>query len=142
MKHLGRSLVPIVLLSAAVSPACAPRATALPTPPASYIGYVANEASDVVSRILFSPSSGIAVQRRVGVGAMGRIEGPHGVAVSPDGSSWFVSLAHGSPNGRVARYSAAGDTLVARVTVGLFPESITLTPDGRYLFVANSDLQG
>ena len=40
------------------------------------------------------------VEREIDTGVMPvEIDGPHGLAISPDGQSFFVSLAHGLPNG-------------------------------------------
>jgi DNA-binding beta-propeller fold protein YncE len=70
------------------------------------------------------------------------VDGPHGLTVSPDGSSWFVSLAHGTPYGRVWKYVAGADTAAGRVELGLFPASMATTPDGQFLYVVNFNLHG
>ena len=36
----------------------------------------------------------------------------------------------------------SGDSLVGRAQVELFPTTISLTPDGQFAFVANSDFHG
>jgi DNA-binding beta-propeller fold protein YncE len=105
----------------------------------AYSAYIANEASDLVTRVVFTPGGGLFVQDNTGVGSPGRIVGPHSVATAPDGRQWFVSLSHGVPTGRLARYSVAGDTLLGSVAVGRFPETIAIAPDGQYLFVTNRD---
>jgi DNA-binding beta-propeller fold protein YncE len=105
--------------------------------------YVANESSDVVSRVAFRPGRGLEVERRTQVGLMiADIDGPHGLAVSPDGRFWYVSLAHGTPFGRVLKYAADADTIAGRVELGHFPASMTTTPDGVFLYVVNFNLYG
>ena len=60
------------------------------TPEANYWVYVANEASDAVSRVRFGPD-GLVVERSIEVGIRpADIDGAHGVTVSPDGIYWYV----------------------------------------------------
>ena len=110
---------------------------------ATYWLYVANESADLVSRVAFTPASGVRVAGDVPVGIMpADIDGPHGLAVAPDGRAWFVSVAHGTPNGRVWKYTAGVDTAAGRVELGNFPASMTTTADGQFLYVANFNLHG
>jgi DNA-binding beta-propeller fold protein YncE len=105
--------------------------------------YVANESSDLVSRVAFKPGEGARVDGNVPVGMMpADVDGPHGLTVSPDGNSWFVSMAHGTPFGRVWKYAAGADTAAGRVELGLFPASMAMTPDGQFLYVVNFNLHG
>lgn len=107
-----------------------------------YWVYVADEASDAVSRVRFDKDS-IVVDRTIPVGIMpADLDGPHGLAISPDGRSWYVTTAHGTPYGRLWRYRTGSDVLVDSVQLGLFPATIGLTPDGTLAFVANFDLHG
>jgi len=144
------SIVPLLL--AAVLWACGSRAPGAGGGPSvaestladrTYYVYVANESSDIVSKVAFAPSVGAWVEREIEVGLMlADLDAPHGLAVSPGGAYWFVSLAHGTPFGSVWKYSTAGDTLVGRVQLGRFPASMGLTPDGAFLFVSNFNLHG
>jgi YVTN family beta-propeller protein len=68
-------------------------------------------------------------------------DGPHNLAVAPDGRSYYVSVAHGTPFGTLWKLNQA-DAVVARAQTELFPTTIALTPDGQYAFVANSDFHG
>jgi DNA-binding beta-propeller fold protein YncE len=105
--------------------------------------YVANESSDLVSRVAFTPGVGARVDSNVPVGILpADVDGPHGLVVSPDGSSWFVSVAHGTPFGRVWKYMTGADTVAGRVELGLFPASMATTPDGQFLYVVNFNLHG
>lgn len=116
-----------------------PAAAAQPT----YRAYVANESSDIVSRVAFTPGAGIVVEKEIPVGLMpGDNDGAHGLAVSPDGRFWYVTIAHGTPFGYVWKFAAGPDTLVGRAELGLFPATMGLTPDGQFLLAANFNLHG
>ncbi len=105
---------------------------------ASYHVYVANESSDVVSRVRFVPGEGAEVEKSIPVGVMpGDLDGAHGLAVAPDGGSWYLTTAHGSPYGRLWRFRTGSDEVVGVDTLGLFPATIGLTPDGSEAFVVN-----
>lgn len=111
-------------------------------PQANYWVYVANEASDAVSRVRFGPD-GLVVERSIEVGMRpADIDGAHGVTVSPDGLFWYVSVAHGMPFGEVWKFTAGSDQLVGKTAVGMFPATMAVTPDGLSLFVVNFNLHG
>ena len=85
--------------------------TMAPPPPspaaASYWVYVANESSDVVSRVRFGPDGAIE-EKTIGVGIKpADLDGAHGLSVSPTGDFWYLSLAHGTPYGMVWQFRAA-----------------------------------
>jgi DNA-binding beta-propeller fold protein YncE len=104
--------------------------------------YVSSEAGVVVTRVEVGPG-GWRVVREIPVGLMVTdLDGPHNVAVSPDGRFWYVSLAHGTPFGAVWKYATGSDSLLGRVQVGMFPTTIGLSPDGAWAFVPNSDFHG
>lgn len=108
-----------------------------------YRVYVANESSDLVSRVLFTPGQGLRVEKEIPVGIMpADNDGAHGIAVSPDGKYWYVTIAHGTPYGYLWRFHAGPDTLVDRATLGLFPATMGMTPDGQFVFVSNFNLHG
>lgn len=109
----------------------------------AYRVYVANESSDLVSRVAFTPGAGAVVEKEIPVGIMpGDIDGAHGITTSPDGEHWYVSIAHGTPYGYVWKFHAGPDTLVARTRLGLFPATMGATPGGEFLLVANFNLHG
>ena len=111
-------------------------------PDANYWVFVANESSDLVSLVRFGPD-GAAVEDDLQVGIMpADLDGAHGVRVSPNGRRVFVSLAHGTPFGKLWSYDTANGELVDSVSVGLFPATIAVTPDGGMGFVANFNLHG
>ncbi|MEX1258354.1 MAG: YncE family protein [Gemmatimonadota bacterium] len=122
------------------------RPSPVPDAPASaleYRLYVANESSDMISRVVFDPATGARVEREIPIGIMpGDIDGPHGISVSPDGEHFYVTVAHGTPDGWVWKFRAGPDTPEGRITLGRFPASSGMTPDGRFLFVVNFNLHG
>ena len=70
------------------------------------------------------------------------VDGPHGVAVSPDGKFYYVSTAHGTPYGFLWKYALANDSLAGRVMLGDFPATMQITPDGAFAYVVNFNLHG
>jgi DNA-binding beta-propeller fold protein YncE len=127
---------------AATAPAPAPAASA-PVPPAQdYLLFVVAESADQAALVRFGPK-GIRIEREQRVGMMPtEINGPHGIAVSPDGKWYYISIAHGTPYGTFWKYSTANDSVAGRVTLGLFPATVQLTPDGALAFVVNFNLHG
>ena len=108
-----------------------------------YRVYVANESSDLISRVAFTPGEGAVVEKEIAVGIMpGDNDGAHGLSVSPDGRYWYVTIAHGTPYGYVWKFHAGPDTLVARARLGLFPATMGITPDGQFMLAANFNLHG
>ncbi len=72
--------------------------------PAVYRVYVASEAADRITLLRFDGSGG-RIEREIDTGVMPTdIDGPHGLAVSPDKRFFYVSLAHGQPFGSVLKY--------------------------------------
>ena len=105
--------------------------------------YVANESSDIVSRVVFRPGAGAEVEKEIPVGIMpADNDGAHGLTVSPDGAFWYLTIAHGTPYGYVWKFATGADTLVARAELGLFPATMGITPNGQFLVVANFNLHG
>ena len=111
-------------------------------PDADYLVYVASEATDKVAVVRFGPAGG-RVEREVLVGMLPMdVDGPHGLAVSPDGKFWYASTAHGTPYGHLAKYTTAGDEFVGRVMLGDFPATTQVSPNGTMAFVVNFNLHG
>lgn len=114
---------------------------ALPPSP-GYRVLVASESGDIVTALAWDGTA-LTVTKVVSVGVMpADIDGPHNVTAAPDGSAWYVSIAHGTPYGSLWKMSAANDSLLGRAQVEMFPTTIALTPDGALAFVANSDFHG
>ncbi len=139
----GRGAAAFALLIAAGLPGSADRHWGQDDPPPTYQVFVANESSDVVSRVAFTPGEGARVVSETPVGIVPtELEAPHGMAVSPDGRYWYVSLAHGMPFGRVWKWDVEADTLAGWTQLGVFPATMDLSPDGRFLFAVNFNLHG
>ncbi|MEX0979628.1 MAG: hypothetical protein WDZ89_00945, partial [Gemmatimonadota bacterium] len=112
-----------------------------------YRVYVANESSDIISRVVFRPGGGggaeAVVESEIPVGVMlTDSDGAHGLIVSPDTEYFYVTLAHGTPDGSLWKFHAGPDTLAGRTTLGRFPASVGTTPDGQFVIVGNFNLHG
>ena len=133
--------------TSAVSPAGAPTPAAAneraPVPPEQdYYVFAAAEGNDQIYLIRYGPS-GIHVDRTTTTGIMPTdVDGPHGVAMSPDGKFYYVTTAHGTPFGYLWKYATANDSLAGRVMLGNFPATAQVTPDGSFIYVVNFNLYG
>jgi DNA-binding beta-propeller fold protein YncE len=144
MKRLlaARFILRIALLCVAAHGMSSQTAQAQNQPEQDYLVYVLSESADRIALLRFGPK-GARVERDFETGSMPiDIDGPHGIAISPDKKFYYVSLAHGRPNGSVWKYRTADDTVVGRVPLGLFPATMDLTPDGQFLYVVNFNLHG
>ena len=111
-------------------------------PTVDYLVFVASEGNDRISLVRFGPG-GATVER---VSKIGRNPtepvGPHGIGVSPDGRYYYVSTAHGFPNGDLWKFTTVGDSLKGTVTLGMFPATLQVSPDGLYAYVVNFNVYG
>lgn len=116
--------------------------SAVMPPTRRYEAIVVSESVDEVARIEFRPE-GARVLRTLPVG-MSLIDpdGPHGVALSPDGRHYYVSTAHGLPGGSLWKFRISDDVAVSRATLGPFPATTQVSPDGYYAWVVNFNLHG
>ena len=129
---------PVVTATMTPAPAVAPSSA----PDRDYLVWVASEATDKIAMIRFGPK-GARVERDFNTGVMPTdVDGPHGLAVSPDRKHIYVSTAHGTPFGYFWKYSLTGDSLEGRVMLGNFPATAQITPDGAFAFVVNFNLHG
>ncbi len=112
-------------------------------PASTYFVYVGAESADLIHRIRLD-ADGVAVDQTTPVGEIAvETEGPHGLNVSPDGDFLYMTTAHGVPDGKLWKFRAGPDTLVAApILLGNFPATLDLTPDGLYAFIANFNLHG
>lgn len=113
------------------------------TPPAKeYLLYVLSESADKISLVRFGPN-GARVDHQIDTGDMPiDIDGPHGIVISPDRRFYYVSIAHGRPFGTVWKYATKDDAVLSKTTLGNFPATMDITPDGNFLFVVNFNLHG
>lgn len=125
------------------APSNAIRTEQVPAPPTKeYFAYVASESVDKVALIRFGPT-GAKVDHDITVGMMPTDpDGPHGLAMAPDGKSYYVSTAHGTPFGHFWKYRAGTDQLLGHVMLGNFPATAQVSPDGFYAYVVNFNLHG
>jgi DNA-binding beta-propeller fold protein YncE len=111
-------------------------------PERTYTIAVASEATDEISIITFGPT-GASVQTKVPIGLNATDpDGPHGLAVSPDRQFYYVSTAHGTPYGSLWKLRVSDNVIVGRVTLGNFPATTQITPEGHLAFVVNFNLHG
>lgn len=111
-------------------------------PEQDYLVFIGSEATDEVALVRFGPK-GAKVERVNAVGMMpSDPDGPHGVGVSADGRTYYVSTAHGVPFGYLWKYTTVGDTAIGRVELGMFPATLQASPDGAFVYVANFNLHG
>lgn len=116
--------------------------TSQPTAATPYSIYVSSESGDLITRIEVN-AEGWHKAKEIQVGIMPTdIDGPHNVAVSPDGRFWYISIEHGMPFGSVWKYATGTDSMIGHVQVGMFPTTVGLSPDGDWAVVPNSDFHG
>ncbi|HEY0323336.1 MAG TPA: YncE family protein [Pyrinomonadaceae bacterium] len=119
------------------------RIDAVASPPEQdYLVYVVSESADEITLVRFGPK-GARVDHKLGTGVMpSDIDGPHGMAISRDKEFYYISLAHGAPFGSVWKYSVKTDAVLGKVTLGMFPATMDVSPDGQFLYVVNFNLHG
>ena len=121
--------------------------TSVPTPaPAApmqdYLVYVVCESADKVVLLRFGPH-GLQKVHETRIGLMPvDINGPHGIAISPDKQYVYVSLGHGRPDGSVWKLKAGTEDVVKYAPLGLFPATADISKDGEFLYVANANFHG
>lgn len=113
------------------------------TPPMrTYEVIVGAEAVDKLQLVRFGPEGASVVRERIiGRNAVDP-DGPHGVAVSPDGRHYYVSTAHGVPNGVLWKLETESDRVLGQVELGPFPATLQVSGDGEYAWVVNFNLHG
>jgi DNA-binding beta-propeller fold protein YncE len=141
-----RAALTLLLLATGLGAQSAPGPVAAPAPASAptreYRAYVVSEAVDEITLLYFGPA-GLRAEKRIPVGvSITDPDGPHGVALAPDGKHYFVSTAHGLPGGDLWKFRTGTDEPVARATLGAFPATVQVTPDGWYAWVVNFNLHG
>jgi len=111
-------------------------------PDKDYLVYVLSEGADKIALVRFG-SEGLRIDHQIDTGDMPiDIDGPHGIVVSPDREFYYVTIAHGRPFGSVWKYSTKDDRVLGKASLGLFPATMDVTPDGNFLFIVNFNLHG
>ncbi|TVP45945.1 MAG: YncE family protein [Gemmatimonadales bacterium] len=101
-----------------------------------------SEATDRISLVVFGPG-GATVEREFTVSFYPtESDGPHGLAMSPDGALLYVTTGHGRPFGNLWKIDPETGRSLGRVELGLFPASLAVSPEGSFAFVANFNLHG
>jgi len=117
-------------------------ATTSQGPTQDYLVYVVCESADKLVLIRFGPS-GIRIESQARVGLMPMdINGPHGVAVSPDKQYVYVAQGHGRPDGSLWKFNAGSNTAIKYTSLGMFPATTDISPDGNFVYVANANFHG
>ncbi|MFZ0522717.1 MAG: beta-propeller fold lactonase family protein [Candidatus Acidiferrales bacterium] len=134
------------LLCSAIAPravtAPKPRAAAPVAPTQDYLVYVVCESADKVVLLRFGPH-GLQEVHETHIGIMPvDINGPHGIAISPDKQFVYVSVGHGRPDGSVWKMKAGTEEVVKYAPLGLFPATADISKDGEFLYVANANFHG
>lgn len=128
--------------ASASSNAPAPAAAPASAPDRDYLVFVASEGNDRIALVRYGPR-GIAVERERKIGTNPtELVGPHGLFVSPDGRWYYVTTAHGTPNGALWKFSTETGEQAGRVALGRFPATVQVAPGGHYAWVVNFNLYG
>ena len=138
-----RKLIALLALACIEIGALAQTATPPPViPNQDYLVYVVCESADKIVLLRFGPKGlQIESQSRTGLMPMD-INGPHGIAVSPDKQYFYVSEGHGRPEGSVWKYRAGSNDVIKYTGLGMFPATTDITPDGNFIYVANANFHG
>jgi DNA-binding beta-propeller fold protein YncE len=111
-------------------------------PKQDYLVYVVCESADKIVLLRFGPK-GLQIENQARTGLMPMdINGPHGIAVSPDKQYFYVSEGHGRPQGSVWKYRAGSNDVIKYTSLGMFPATTDITPDGNFIYVANANFHG
>lgn len=111
-------------------------------PAQDYLVYVVCESADKIVLIRFG-AGGARIESQTRTGLMPTdINGPHGIAVSPDKQYFYVSQGHGRPEGLVWKYRSVDNSVIKYTSLGLFPATTDITPDGNFIYVANANFHG
>jgi DNA-binding beta-propeller fold protein YncE len=133
------------LALATVVTARSPQTSQPAKPTSTYWVYAGAESADLIHRIRFGPE-GATVELTTTIGELpNEMEGPHGLAISQDGKFLYMTTGHGRPDGKLWIYSLGDkeDKLVGDgVSLGYFPASVDVTPDGLYSISVNFNLHG
>jgi len=108
-----------------------------------YFVYLVCEGADKVAIVKFG-LDGAKVDHLVNTRVLpgGDISGPHGIVFSPDRQYYYVTIAHGRPYGQMLKYRVKDDAVVGQVSLGFFPATVDVTPDGNFLYTVNFNLHG
>ena len=133
-------LIALCLSAQTASPAA--NTPAVNPPTEDYLVYVVCESADKIVLIRFGPG-GAHIENQTRIGLMPTdINGPHGVAVSPDKKYFYVAVGHGRPDGSAWKYNAGSNTVIKYTGLGLFPATTDISRDGNFIYIANANFYG
>ena len=139
---VGKTIVSVACLAVAHAAVAQTRDSIPPPPQQDYLVYVVSESADKIVLLRFGPK-GLAIENQTRTGLMPTdINGPHGIAVSPDKQYFYVSEGHGRPEGSVWKYRTGSNQVIKYTGLGLFPATTDITPDGNFIYVANANFHG
>jgi DNA-binding beta-propeller fold protein YncE len=142
MRRYQFALCAWIVLSLSLGTAQTAATPAPSGPTQDYLIYVVCESADKVVLIRFGPGGAhIESQSHIGLMPMD-VNGPHGVVVSPDKQYFYVAVGHGRPDGSAWKYKAGTDTVLKYTSIGLFPATTDISPDGNFIYVANANFHG
>lgn len=101
-----------------------------------YYIYVAAETESQVALVWFDGTQAEVV-KRIDVGSRSSAnERPKGLAVSPNGENWYVSIAQDQTSGRVVKYRTGSNELAGQAEMSRTPSALHLSPETDLLYVA------
>lgn len=123
--------------SAQTTSAATPR-----VPAQDYLIFVVCESADKIVLIRFG-ANGAKIENQAHIGLMPTdINGPHGIAVSPDKQFIYVAQGHGRPEGSLWKFRAADLSAIKYTSLGMFPATTDISSDGNFVYVANANFHG
>lgn len=115
---------------------------AVQAPTQDYLVYVVSESADKITLVRFGPH-GMTKDHETHIGLMPLdINGPHGIAVSPDKEYFYVAVGHGQPDGSLWKFKAGTDQVLKYIPLGMFPATTDISKDGEFVYVANANFHG
>ncbi|MGA8034613.1 MAG: hypothetical protein WB985_01465 [Candidatus Acidiferrales bacterium] len=115
---------------------------AVQAPTQDYLVYVVSESADKITLVRFGPH-GMTKDHETHIGLMPLdINGPHGIAVSPDKEYFYVAVGHGQPDGSLWKFKAGTDRVLKYIPLGMFPATTDISKDGEFVYVANANFHG
>ena len=134
-------LLALIALNHATAAQTTPSAGSQP-PTQDYLVYVVCESADKIVLVRFGPG-GARIESEARIGLMPTdINGPHGVAVSPDKQFVYIAQGHGRPEGSLWKYRTGTNTAVKYTSLGMFPATTDISADGNFVYVANANFHG
>lgn len=143
-RFLWQTFVTLALATFLFVPLSAPTTSslALQNSAQDYLVFVVCESADKIVLIRFGPG-GAKIENQAHIGLMPTdINGPHGIAVSPDKQFIYVAQGHGRPEGSLWKFRADDISAIKYTSLGMFPATTDISSDGGFVYVANANFHG